>query len=176
VFGQREVISSSELIDQLTKKVDASADWNRCNRGTPISYYWLREHVNGVLVPPTTVKVARAVHGYKRVQFVDAWQRYLGCELPEETSEDSEGPESSDASGAESSNQLETKDNLAAPDAEPDAKTASGAAKKRRKSKANGATAPDAPDQTVPPRSAEKKTRRAPPPKPGPDWKTETWE
>jgi hypothetical protein len=80
IIGEREHILSTELIDALRALEDPSWDWNGCNRGGPITTYWLRDKLADVLIPPGT-KAFRAGsktrRGYEAGQFHDAYERYL---------------------------------------------------------------------------------------------------
>jgi hypothetical protein len=107
VFGQRKAIGTLELISALCSKLDASADWNRSYRGSPITAYWLRECINEALNPPESLRLTNSTHGYKSYQFIDAWQRYC----PDLNISFHIGkPESSDTSGTNGVNPLADQD------------------------------------------------------------------
>jgi hypothetical protein len=80
VMGERERISTAELITLLRDKPDPAGDWNACYRGGPLNAYALRERLRDVLIPPGSQRWkvgTRTVHGYSAEQFADACRRYL---------------------------------------------------------------------------------------------------
>jgi putative DNA primase/helicase len=94
-MGERDWLSTRELLQKLRSKQDASADWNTANRGSQIDSYWLRTQLRDVLPkprrPPKRDTQWRSVHGYFAEEFTDAYERYLsGYNLNEYASEATE--------------------------------------------------------------------------------------
>jgi hypothetical protein len=59
---------------------DADEEWDRANRGKPITAYWLRDNLKGLLDPAGVQRwrdgeVVR--RGYYRKQFEEAWRTHL---------------------------------------------------------------------------------------------------
>jgi putative DNA primase/helicase len=78
---------------------DPDEEWSRANGGRPITPYWLRDNLRGLLHPPRSADwwegpKGAQMHrsGYRRVQFEAAWRTYLAgvqdfySEPPSETS------------------------------------------------------------------------------------------
>jgi Protein of unknown function (DUF3631) len=80
-------IESKDLVDLLTS--DPEEDWSQASRGRPITEYWLRDNLRGLLKPPKaqswetndktpTGENKRVKHkGYLRSQFEGAWKVHL---------------------------------------------------------------------------------------------------
>ena len=76
VFGERDSITSRELIDSLISHEEGP--YSECNRGGPITPYWLSRQLRGVINGGsiTIRRRKQTAKGYKREQFKMAWQRY----------------------------------------------------------------------------------------------------
>ena len=81
VLGVRERISYQEWSDGLLALAEPSEDWSRAYKGQPITPYYLRERVKGLVVAPAQERRwrdgQRTVRGFLKVHFQDAFERYL---------------------------------------------------------------------------------------------------
>ena len=71
-------LQTATLLEYLIN--DKAEEWDRIHRGKPITAYWLRQQLRGVLVPPKTQdwwlgsgKARKHYSGYLRNQFEAAW-------------------------------------------------------------------------------------------------------
>jgi hypothetical protein len=71
-------LQTGTLLEYLIN--DKAEEWDRIHRGKPITAYWLREQLRGILVPPKTQdwwrgsgKVRKHYSGYLHNQFEAAW-------------------------------------------------------------------------------------------------------
>ena len=71
-------LQTGTLLEYLIN--DKAEEWERIHRGKPITAYWLRQQLRGVLVPPKTQdwwlgsgKARKHYSGYLRNQFEAAW-------------------------------------------------------------------------------------------------------
>lgn len=75
-FGTLEAISSAGLVGRLT--ADETAEWTDWRGGKPISQAQLATALSNFRISPKQVRIdGKQVRGYERVQFEDAWKRYL---------------------------------------------------------------------------------------------------
>jgi putative DNA primase/helicase len=97
-FGDLAEIETGVLLRKLID--DADEEWDRANRGRPITAYWLRDNLKGLLKPPGIRRwrdkkdKERICHGYYRKQFEEAWRTHLaGIKDVEEEEVESHSPE-----------------------------------------------------------------------------------
>lgn len=77
-FGERDRMTTSDLIVHML--ADQDEDWATANRGRPVTAAWLRERLTDVINPAGAQKWrerGRDARGYLKLQFEDAWVRYL---------------------------------------------------------------------------------------------------
>ena len=92
-FLPTEAEGSDNLLERLLN--DTEAGWGEINRSRPITAYWLREHLRGLLEPPGSQQEPTGARrrGYYRYQFGEAFRRHLhthmhvGASVPSAPSE-----------------------------------------------------------------------------------------
>ena len=89
-FGERDNITSRELIDGLIGQEEGP--YSECNRGGPITPYWVAKQLKGVISGPSTTirRGQQTSKGYRREQFKMAWQRYRISETRQTSQKDTE--------------------------------------------------------------------------------------
>ena len=78
VVGPFDRLATAALIDTLL--ADPDEEWATANRGRPISSYWLRDHLRGLLDPPKAQdweQDGKHHSGYLKLQFEKAWEAHL---------------------------------------------------------------------------------------------------
>jgi Protein of unknown function (DUF3631) len=114
-----ERLETTALLESLL--ADPEEDWAQASFGRPITAYWLRDHLIGLLDPPkaqawwTGATNARVKHkGYERLQFEKAWRVHLsGVEDDDDTLASGLGV--SGASGASGASEQNQQDDRVAP-------------------------------------------------------------
>jgi hypothetical protein len=94
VFGAKQRITTQALISGLIHLEEPSAEWDRTNRGGPITDVWLLRRLKGVIqykdatgaeIPRHWREGGSTYRGFELAHFADAFARYL----PEGATEDS---------------------------------------------------------------------------------------
>jgi hypothetical protein len=103
VFGAKDRLTTQEITRALVGLEEPSGEWGRCNRGGPVTPYYLRRALKDLLDPPGSQQWKRPssrqnVHGYLASQLQDAFSRYLPAAASAENTKN-KTPNPSDPSG-----------------------------------------------------------------------------
>jgi hypothetical protein len=112
VLGTRQRITTQALITGLIHLEEPSAEWDRTNRGEPITDVWLLHRLKGVIQhnDATGADISRhwregnhTYRGFRLAHFADAFARYLSEDATDDSIIEWPAPETSpvDASAAE---------------------------------------------------------------------------